>query len=139
MFPTFGLIAQKWTWFFDFNQSYMWAGRPLSCAWPRFASAETPTEPPSHKPTPQNHPQQTNPKHNSGSGMICPHIVNWSMLAGAVLSWWVLTGAGLFGAQTCKEQLQNHKAARQYNYSTASRIPDLQTRRIEPPGASCGP
>lgn len=38
MFPTFGFTALKWTWFFDFNQSYI------------------------------------------GSGMICPHIVNWSMV-----------------------------------------------------------
>lgn len=25
-----------------------------------------------------------------GAGMICPHIVNWSMLLGAILSWGVM-------------------------------------------------
>jgi hypothetical protein len=48
VFPTFGLTAFKWTWFFDWNQSYI------------------------------------------GSGMICPHIVNWSMLLGAIVSWGIM-------------------------------------------------
>jgi hypothetical protein len=25
-----------------------------------------------------------------GAGMICPHLVNWSMLVGAILSWGIM-------------------------------------------------
>ncbi|CAI9093403.1 OLC1v1028902C1 [Oldenlandia corymbosa var. corymbosa] len=47
-FPTFGLQAQKQTFYFDFSLTYV------------------------------------------GTGMICPHIVNISMLLGAILSWGIM-------------------------------------------------
>jgi hypothetical protein len=46
--PTFGLVAAKWTWRFDFQQQYI------------------------------------------GSGFLVPHVVAWSMLLGAILSWGIM-------------------------------------------------